>query len=206
MSENNVVNCEYLVDNQLCKFMIENEEGLGVREKGCLEAVKNLCCYLCSHQGSCEISCSYLDKTSDSQAKTQPSMSIDTEIEECKKRIGRLAVLLADGKIGEESYAAATRTLENRMESLKRAKENPNVLLSPSTGIEKFEGPSSERPTLLWYLVPFFFGLLGGIVGYVGVKDEDKAMADGLLVFGLFWTVILAVFYWVLITSLLSHF
>jgi hypothetical protein len=43
------------------------------------------------------------------------------------------------------------------------------------------------------------------LVGYVGVKDEDKAMADSLLVFGLVWTIILAIFYWALITSLLSH-
>jgi hypothetical protein len=130
-------------------------------------------------------------------------MSFDKEIEECKKRIDRLAVLLADGKIGEQSYAAATRTLENRMESLKRAKENPNVLLSSSSGVERFEDASFERPTLLWYLVPFFFGLIGGLVGYVGVKDEDKAMANSLLVFGLVWSIILAIFYWVLITSLL---
>jgi multidrug resistance efflux pump len=131
-------------------------------------------------------------------------MSIDKEIEECKKRIDRLAVLLADGKISEQSYATATRTLESRMESLKKAKENPDVLTS-SSGVESFEDASFERPTSLWYLVPFFFGIIGGLIGYVAVKDEDKSMADSLLVFGLVWTVILAIVYWVLITSMISN-
>ena len=79
MSENNVVNCEYLVDNQLCKSIIENEEGLGVREKGCIEAVKNLCCYRCFHRESCEISCNYLDKSGASQSTGQKTLNTDQE-------------------------------------------------------------------------------------------------------------------------------
>lgn len=205
MAQSGSVECKYLVDGEFCKSVVDDEEGKATRQKWCLEAVKNLCCYLCARRESCEISCSYLDKPSDSQGKSQTSMSIDKEIEECKKRIDRLAVLLADGKMGEQSYSAATRALENRIESLKRAKENPNALLSSSSGVGRFEDASFERPTSLWYLVPFFFGIIGGLVGYVGVKDEDKAMADSLLVFGLVWTLILAIVYWVLITSLISH-
>jgi hypothetical protein len=52
-----------------------------------------------------------------------------------------------------------------------------------------------EGPSFLWYLVPFFFGILGGIVGYVAVKDKDENMALGLLLFGIFWTVIASVLY-----------
>ena len=130
MSETNMVNCEHLVDNQLCKSIIEDESGLAVREKGCLETVKNLCCYLCSHRESCEISCSYLDKPGTSKVTDQKSVNVDQEIRQCQERIERLAGLLADGKIGEESYAAATKALENRLEALKKAKGNPNVMLS----------------------------------------------------------------------------
>jgi len=54
-----------------------------------------------------------------------------------------------------------------------------------------------EGPSLLWYLVPFFFGILGGIVGYVAVKDKDENMGYGLLLFGIFWTVIGFVLYFV---------
>jgi hypothetical protein len=89
------------------------------------------------------------------------------------------------------------------MKSLEQAKENPNALAS-SMEVETSEGASVERPTTLWYLVPFFFGLIGGLIGYVGVKDEDKGMADSLLVFGIIWTFILAIIYWALITSLVS--
>jgi len=52
-----------------------------------------------------------------------------------------------------------------------------------------------EGPSFLWYLVPFFFGILGGILGYVAVKDKDENVALGLLLFGIFWTVIALVLY-----------
>ena len=132
-------------------------------------------------------------------------MSVDQEIRDCQERIERLAVLLADGKIGEQSYATATRTLENRLEALKKAKDNPNDMLSSSRGIDRFEGTSSERPTLFWYFVPFFFGILGGLVGYVATKDDDKDMANGLLLFGAIWSIILYIFYWFILTSIFLH-
>jgi hypothetical protein len=203
MSENSTVNCEYLVDSHLCKSIVEGEEGLAVREKGCLESVKNLCCYLCSHRESCQISCSYLDKLDASRTVDQKTANVDQEIKQCQERIERLAGLLADGKIGEESYAAATKALENRMEALKKAEANPNVMLSSSRETVGSEDVSNVRPTLLWYLVPFFFGILGGIVGYVGTKDEDKGMADGLLLFGTLWSIILYAFYWIAVSSLI---
>ena len=48
----------------------------------------------------------------------------------------------------------------------------------------------AEKPTELWYLMPFFFGIIGGIVGYVSIKKDDRAMADNLLYFGIIWTLI----------------
>jgi hypothetical protein len=36
-----------------------------------------------------------------------------------------------------------------------------------------------------WYLVPFFFSILGGIIGYVAVKDRDAKKAQNILLFGL---------------------
>src|SRR5881396_1353551 len=40
-------------------------------------------------------------------------------------------------------------------------------------------------PSGVWYLVPLLFGILGGIVAYVAVKDKDRGMADRCLVLGL---------------------
>ena len=67
--------------------------------------------------------------------------------------------------------------------------------------------PESESPIYnvgpsnLWYLVPFFFGIIGGLIAYVGTKDEDRDMATNLLVFGLFWSLILAFITWVLLAG-----
>ena len=122
----------------------------------------------------------------------------------------RLSVLLAEGKIGEKSFSAATSTLESRIEELKKIKENPNVPAGTTSiqsgDFEKFTDTEEiARPTSLWYLVPFFFGIIGGIVGYVGVKDEDRGMADSLLVFGFFWTIILVIAYWIILGAILPH-
>lgn len=205
MSENTTVNCEYLVDNHLCKSINEDKNGLDVRKKGCLEAVKNRCCYLCPHRETCDISCSYLDKVGTLEAGYPNSVNVEQELKQCQERIERLAGLLADGKMGEVSYAAAAKALENRMEILKKAKENPNVMLSSSGGIAESEDASNGGPTSLWYLVPFFFGILGGIIGYVGTKDEDRGMADSLLLFGALWSILLFIFYWIVVSALILH-
>ena len=205
MSESGTVPCEYLVDNQLCRSIIEDEEGRAARAKGCSEPVRNMCCYLCACRESCEISCNYLDKSGPSQHVSQSAVNIDQEIRKCQERIERLAVLLADGKIGEQSYVAASKALENRLETLTKAEGSTNVVLAPSRDVDGFGEASSGRPTLLWYLVPFFFGILGGLVGYVGTKDEDKDMANGLLLFGAIWSIILYIFYWIALSSLIFH-
>lgn len=43
----------------------------------------------------------------------------------------------------------------------------------------------TNKPSKAWYLVPLLFGLLGGIVGYLAVKDDDKKMAKSLLIAGI---------------------
>ena len=42
-----------------------------------------------------------------------------------------------------------------------------------------------SKPSGAWYLVPLFLGIIGGIIGYLAVKDEDKKMANNLLYLGL---------------------
>lgn len=153
-----------------------------------------------------------MDKGEDKASHTsQPSGSIDRETKKCQERIERLAVLLAEEKISEQSYKTSTKALEDKLERLKKYKENPNTSLSisestPSEEFEEFETAPSESPTTLWYLVPFFFGIIGGIVGYVATKDDDEDMANGLLLFGIIWSVILAIVFWAYLSSLIFHF
>jgi heme/copper-type cytochrome/quinol oxidase subunit 2 len=52
-----------------------------------------------------------------------------------------------------------------------------------------------------WYLVPFFFGILGGIIAWAVNKDKDPKRARNLLIFGLLWTfvpliIVIAVFFY----------
>jgi hypothetical protein len=49
---------------------------------------------------------------------------------------------------------------------------------------------SNGKPTVLWYIVPLLFGVLGGLVGYMGVKYEDRKIATNLLAFGIAITVV----------------
>ena len=45
-------------------------------------------------------------------------------------------------------------------------------------------------PSKVWYLVPIFFGIIGGLVMYLVLKDEDRKMAKKGLVLGIILTVV----------------
>jgi hypothetical protein len=63
---------------------------------------------------------------------------------------------------------------------------------------------AKEEPTILWYLVPFF-SILGGLIAYVGVKNDNEEMAKNLLVFGLIMFIIETLIFWFTFARLLSH-
>ena len=85
---------------------------------------------------------------------------------------------------------------------MKKARENPTLsqdTIAKLHETDEFEEiNSATKPTALWYLVPFFFGLIGGIIAYVGTKGEDEQMAYNLLLFGMIWTIVLIVAYFML--------
>jgi len=52
------------------------------------------------------------------------------------------------------------------------------------------------KPSAAWYLVPLLLGLLGGIIGYFAVKDQNRDMANSLLNVGIIMTFIDIIFIW----------
>ena len=110
-----------------------------------------------------------------------------------------MTVLHANGEIGEQSFLAAIKALENKMVKLKGAGVTdlpPSLLPEPSFNPDtmqkshEFKGSSEPaKPTDWWYLVPLLFGLLGGVIMYVTLRKEDEGMASGGLFLGLGITV-----------------
>lgn len=47
-----------------------------------------------------------------------------------------------------------------------------------------------KRPSSAWYLVPILFGIIGGLVMFLVLKDQNRRMAKKGLVVGIIFTVI----------------
>lgn len=43
----------------------------------------------------------------------------------------------------------------------------------------------SKKPSKLWYLLPIFLNIIGGVIGYFLLKDRDRKFAERLLIIGL---------------------
>jgi hypothetical protein len=63
------------------------------------------------------------------------------------------------------------------------------------------------KPTPLLWLVPIFMGLLGGILMYIAVKDEDQAKANSAILVGIVSTVtIIIVYFVILMGAMMSYY
>jgi len=60
------------------------------------------------------------------------------------------------------------------------------------------ELPGEIGPTALLYLVPIFFGILGGVLMYIAVKDTNMKMANNGVIVGVILTIIGIIGYFVL--------
>lgn len=104
-----------------------------------------------------------------------------------------------------ERYAGATPCRLYERKTILREAGSPMFPLLPDSGAQKLE--EEEAPlgaSSAWYLVPFFFGILGGIVGYVAVKDRDEDMAARLLWFGIIMTFLPFILYIVAVSVFLN--
>lgn len=55
--------------------------------------------------------------------------------------------------------------------------------------------PSLENVSDAWYLVPFLFLIVGGLIAWYVNKDRNPGKARNLLIFGIVWTVIVLILY-----------
>lgn len=61
------------------------------------------------------------------------------------------------------------------------------------------------KPTRLLWAIPVFMGLLGGILMYIAVKDEEQEKANGAILVGIVSTVTMVMIY-LLIQTLIYKF
>lgn len=97
------------------------------------------------------------------------------------------------------------KTIEGNMGLVRSGKEvsvseEERKLLTEPKSSYPYHAPS--KPTGWWYLVPFFFGILGGLVAYIGVRDQDRDMATNLLAFSIFITIIDVILTWFFLISI----
>src|SRR5437879_3852548 len=43
---------------------------------------------------------------------------------------------------------------------------------------------SQKKPSKLWYLLPIFLNIIGGVIGYFVLKDRDRKFAERMLIVG----------------------
>jgi len=61
-----------------------------------------------------------------------------------------------------------------------------------------------EKVSSAWYLVPLFFGIIGGLIAWFVNKDRDPKKARNFLIFGFVLTaiwVIIGVIFWAAIMA-----
>lgn len=51
-----------------------------------------------------------------------------------------------------------------------------------------------SKPSKAWYLIPIFLGLIGRVIGYFALKDENRKMANDLLELGITMTFLVIFF------------
>lgn len=68
------------------------------------------------------------------------------------------------------------------------AKIDVRAKICPKCGVE--QAPLVEEVSDVWYLVPFFLGIIGGLIAWLVNKDRNPRKARNFLIFGIVWSLI----------------
>lgn len=143
------------------------------------------------------------------EVQQNPEEQLNLELEQSKQRLVNLSTTYSNGKVSEAVFIVTSKKLESKITSLEAIKTSGNFdayvfneAHHTLDGADSSQQHAKKQPSGAWYLMPLlFFGLLGGVIGYLGVKDRDKDMAEGLLAFGVLISIITFVFGWWLAVS-----
>jgi len=94
----------------------------------------------------------------------------------------------------EESGLTRDEAILGFSEDLKRAREFSEIFNTyPRKTV------AHPTPNSLWYLLPLGFGLMGGLVAYVYVRDDDPEMAKNLFTVGLVVNIFTAILFYIFV-------
>jgi hypothetical protein len=126
-------------------------------------------------------------------------LSKETEMPEAVM-VALLKKLIREGTlIGHLDMVNNVLKIERAPTQSMSIEQNDNQL-TPNTETHK------PKPSDAWYIIPFFFGLIGGLIGYLVVKDDDPDKAVGLLYFGILMSFIYVIVVWLYWSWILSLF
>jgi len=116
---------------------------------------------------------------------------IENKKKDYERTIERLTLLFSKGEINEESYKVSIQSLEKELGKFEEIKKMETGIGGRQMRMEReINIGKVSKPSSAWYLVPLFLGLIGGLIGYLVVKDQDKDMAEAILWLGFGLTII----------------
>ena len=65
-------------------------------------------------------------------------------------------------------------------------------------------GTITKRPSSAWYLLPIFFGIIGGLIMFFVIKDEDRKMAKKGFIIGIILSAIGIIFYGIMYAAMFA--
>ena len=76
--------------------------------------------------------------------------------------------------------------------------------ICPKCGVRQPVMPELYGVSSAWYLVPLFFGIIGGLIAWFVNKDRDPQKARNFLIFGIVWSIVLIAITWILWAAIIA--